>query len=111
MEKPKIVKKEKLQEQEIDKRIEGLSSLMSHWAWPQFVEVVQYMQGGLQMEVFSKAFLMLEPLAKDKRHAAIVEALQQLTRLLDLPDWLSKKKPSRWDQVVNHVVEEKKDGR
>ena len=99
-----IIKRDKLPEVEIDKRIEGLVSLMNHWAWPMFIEMVQYMQGGLQTEIFSKDFLALDPIAKDKRHATIVEALRQLDRILQLPDWLSKKKPSRWAEVTNHAL-------
>jgi len=107
-----VVKKERLSGEEIDKRIEALLSLSQHWGWSTFVETVQYMQGGLQTEIFTEAFLKLDPVAKDKRHASIVEALRQLNRLLELPDWLSKKKPERWAQVVNYTVgKEKQDGR
>ena len=99
-----VIKKTTLPEHEIDKRIEALGSLMGHWAWPIFVEMVQYMQGGLQMEIFTRDFTALDPIAKDKRHATIVEALRQLDRILQLPDWLSKKKPSRWAEVTNHAL-------
>jgi len=105
-------KKKRLPEEEIDKKIEAISSLMQHWGWKPFSQIVQYMQAGLQTEIFSKDFLALDPVAKDKRHAAIVEALTQLDRLLELPNWLSKKKPSRWAEVTGYAFEkEKKHGR
>jgi len=97
---PKVIKKEKIDEKEIDKRIEALSSVMSHWGWKTFVETIQYMQGGLQLEVFSTDFEKLDPVAKDKRHASIVEALRQLDRILHLPEWLARRKPSRWEAVT-----------
>ena len=106
---PKVTRKRtKLPEEEIDKRIEALVSLMNNWAWPMFAEMVQYMQAGLQTEVFSKDFLKLDPVAKDKRHASIVEALRQLNRVLELPEWLSKKKPSRWTEVTNYAIRKDK---
>lgn len=98
------MKRKKLPEGEIDKKIEALSSLMEHWGWKSFEEVVLYMQGGLQSEVFSRDFLELDPVAKDKRHASIVEALRQLNRVLELPEWLSKKKPSRWSEVTSYQI-------
>lgn len=106
-----VIKKDKRspedKEREIDKNIEAITSLMQHWGWKQFSEVVQYMQAGLQMEIFSEAFLKLDPVAKDKRHASIVETLRQLTRILELPEWLSRKKPSRWAEVTSHMIKEK----
>ncbi len=98
------LKKKKLEEGQIDKNVEAISSLMEHWGWPQFAQVVQYMQGGLQTELFSKAFIELDPIQKDKRHASIVETVTSLERLLRLPEWLNNKRPSRWDQVAKYVI-------
>ncbi len=98
------LKKPKLEEDQIDKNVEAISSLMEHWGWPQFTDIIKYMQLGLQTELFSKKFVDLDPVLKDKRHASIVETVTCLERLLNLPDWLRKKRPSRWDQVSQYVI-------
>jgi len=103
-----VLKKQKLPEVEIDKDIEAIVALMQHWGWPKFTEVIQYMQAGLQTEIFSKTFLALDPIAKDKRHASIVEALTQMSRILELPEWLSRNKPSRWAEVTNYAIKKEK---
>lgn len=99
-------KREKLPEEEIDKKIEALTSLMSHWAWKDFATVIQYMQGVYASKLFTKNFLELTPELKDKEHRVIVEVNNVLNRLLALPQWLAKRKPSRWLDIQKYIREE-----
>jgi len=101
-----VTKRKKLPEEEIDKKIEALASLMSHWAWKDFAEIIQYMQGFYSSKLFTKNFLELDSDLKDKEHRVIVEVNNVLNRLLALPEWLAKRKPSRWLEIQTYIREE-----
>jgi len=105
-EKTPVTKRVKLPEEEIDKRIDALASLMAHWAWKDFASIIQYMQGVYASKLFTKNFMNLDPNLKDKEHRVIVEVNRVLDRLLALPQWLSKRKPSQWLDIQKHVREE-----
>ena len=99
----------KLTDKEIDKKVEAIGSLMGHWGWSSFVEVVQIMQGTESSKLFKKSFLDLEPIVKDREHRAIVKVVDALEKILQLPQWLEKRKPGRWAEVQQYLMETKND--
>lgn len=101
-------KKKLKDEDEIDKKVKAVSGLMQHYGWPTFVELIQYMQGLEMSRLFEQSFLALNPVEKDKQHYAIVRQLQLCERLLELPQWLNRKRPSRWADVTQHMIKEQK---
>jgi hypothetical protein len=104
MKQPKNLEKMKEAESEIDRKIDDLISLRNHPSWSTFEECVRTIQLMLQREIFSQDFLKLDALQKDKQHHAIVLANSELERMLQLPEWLSKKKVSRWNDVQAHLM-------
>ena len=60
---------------------------------------------------FKKWFLDLTPEEKDREHFAIVEALNALNFILDMPNWLERRKVSRWEDVANSVGKEMNNAR
>lgn len=105
------MKLKRLQEDEIDKKIEAITSLQNDWRWKPFSEVILYYQGLLQNELFTKRFMNLDPQQKDKEHCAIVKSLNALNFVLDIPNWLARRKISRWDDVVNSIQKELNNGK
>jgi hypothetical protein len=100
--------KEKLTDEWIDKKAEALVSLRNHWGWKSFQEVILYLQGTYTSRLFSKQYMELDPVAKDKEHRAIVEINNVLNRLLELPEWLLKRKQSTWQDVLQQITKEEK---
>jgi hypothetical protein len=101
----------RLTDDDISKKIEAITSLESDWRWKEFTEVILYYQGLTSQELFSKKFLALDAVTKDKEHAAIVRSLNALNFVLDMPNWLSKRSWKRWDQVEKQIGKEIKNGR
>ena len=101
----------KLTEDEIQKKIEAITSLQSDWRWKEFVEVILYYQGLETQELFSKKFMSLDAVAKDKEHAAIVRSLNSLNFVIDMPNWLSKRSYKHWDQVEKSIRKEVENAR
>ena len=99
-------KAKKLTDEEIDKKIEAIVSLQSDWRWKSLSEAILYYQGHLQSRLFSKQFIKLDPHEKDKEHLAIVEALNALNFVLDMPNWLERRKVSRWNEIANQIGKE-----
>ena len=95
---------------EINARQEMLQSLMGHHGWKVFTELVNGFQYANQVEMFSKKFIELEPYEKDIRHRALVQQNAILERILNLPAWLDKQRPSRWDFSNLMPKEKKNDG-
>ena len=93
----------KLKSEEIDSKIIALDHLMHQPGWREFTEMVLYLQGLESMRLFSKKFLKLSPEEKDKEHRAIVAVNEALDHILHLPDWLTKRKPETWNQVLQHL--------
>ena len=92
-----------IDEKEIDKKIEALHSLMGHWGWKTFSETIMLLQGRYTAELFKKTFMNLKPIEKDMEHRKIVEINVVLNRILELPQWLEKRKPSRYLDVLDHM--------
>ncbi len=101
----------RLTEDDISKKIEAITSLQSDWRWKPFSEVILYYQGLTTQELFSKKFLALDAVTKDKEHAAIVRSLNALNFVLDMPNWLAKRSWKRWDQVEKSIGKEIKNAR
>jgi hypothetical protein len=101
----------RLTEREIDKKIEAIVSLQSDWRWKVFMEVIQYYQGFLYNELIGKRFTALAPIEKDREHSAIVRSLKALDFVLDMPNWLGKRKMSRWEDVAEQVRKETENAR
>jgi len=101
----------KLSEGEIDKKIEAITSLQNDWRWKPFSEIILYYQGLLQTELFSKRFMALGAVEKDKEHAAIVKSLNALNFVLDMPNWLARRSLKRWEDVTNNIEKELKNAR
>ena len=101
----------KLTEDEIQKKIEAITSLQSDWRWKEVTEVILYYQGLTTQELFGKRFSKLDPVEKDKEHAAIVRSLNALNFVLGMPEWLAKRSWSRWDQVEKQIRKEVENGR
>lgn len=101
----------RLTEREIDKKIEAVVSLQSDWRWKAFMEVIQYYQGFLYNELISKRFTALTPTEKDREHSAIVRSLKALDFVLDMPNWLERRKMSRWEDIAEQVRKETENAR
>ena len=101
----------RLTDDDISKKIEAITSLQSDWRWKEFSEVILYYQGLTSQELFTKKFLALDAVMKDKEHAAIVRSLNALNFVLDMPNWLSKRSWKRWDQVEKQIGKEIKNAR
>lgn len=104
-------KKPKLKDEEIDKRVEALASMMQHWGWKPYADTVQFLQGIYSSKLFEKKFAKLDPVQKDKEHYAIVEVINVLDLLLKLPQWLEKRRPKHWNDIINQFREELQHGR
>ena len=104
-------KAKRLTEEEIDKKIDAVVSLKNDWRWKPFSEAILYYQGLLQSELFSKRFIKLVPNEKDKEHYAIVRSLNALNFVLDMPNWLERRKASRWEDVAELVRKEMENAR
>jgi len=72
--------------------------------------MVLYIQGLESAKLFSSKFMVLSPDEKDKEHRAIVAVNEVLSRILNLPEWLLKRKPERWTQVLNNFNKEARNG-
>lgn len=105
------MKKPKIDSEERDKKIEALISLQNHWGWKTFIEMIQYFQGLYSSKLFTKKFMNLDPVEKDREHRAIVAVLNVLEKLLGLPQWLKKTDPKRWDEVTQKLMEDLQNGR
>ena len=101
----------KLSEDDIQKKIEAITSLQTDWRWKELSELILYYQGLATQELFGKEFYRLDPVAKDKEHAAIVRSLNALNFVLTAPEWLSKRSWKRWDQVEKQIRKEVENGR
>jgi hypothetical protein len=101
----------KLTEDEIQKKIEAITSLQSDWRWKHAKEVILYYQGLTSQELFGKKFMAMDPVTKDKEHAAIVRSLNALNFVLGMPEWLSKRTYKHWDQVEKQIRKEVENGR
>ena len=101
----------KLTEDDIQKKIEAITSLYSDWRWKEFEEIVLYYQGLTSQELFTKKFSDLDAVTKDKEHTAIVRSLNALNFVLDIPNWLSKRSYKRWDQIEKTLQKEVKNAR
>lgn len=106
MESPKGSPVDRLKSEDIDSKIIALDHLMKQPGWREFTEMVLYLQGLESMKLFSEKFMKLSPEDKDKEHRAIVAVNRVLDTLLHLPEWLSKRKPDRWNQVVEYLNKE-----
>ena len=102
--------KRRFSEDEINNRQQALQSLMGHHGWKVFTEIVQGFQLANQAEMFSSKFVELEPYEKDVQHRSLVQQNVILERILNLPEWLDKQRPSRWD-LSNFITREKQHGR
>ncbi len=100
------MKAKKIKKADIDNKVEAINSLMQHWGWKTFAEIIMYFQGINVTKLFSKQFMQLDPVQKDKEHTAIVAVNSILSRLLELPDWLNKRKPEYWQDIVTYITEE-----
>lgn len=89
----------KLSENDIQRKIEAITSLQQDYRWKEVLEVINLYQYNEQMELFSKKFMELTPEAKDKEHAAIVRTLRALDFVKTMPDWLAKRSSKRWDEL------------
>jgi hypothetical protein len=101
----------KLTEDEIEKKLEAVISLQRDWRWKHVVEVILYYQGLTSQELFGKKFAAMDPVTKDKEHAAIVRSLNALNFVLNMPEWLGKRSWRHWDQVEKSIGKEVKNGR
>ena len=101
--------RKRFSDEQINNRQQALQSLMSTNGWQVFADIITGFQLANQAEMFSKKFIELEPYEKDIRHRVIVEQNVMLERILDLPAWLDKQRPARWD-LSNLINKEKTDG-
>ena len=101
----------KLAEEDIQRKIEAITSLHNDWRWKHAQELIIYYQGVTQQELFTKKFMALDPVTKDKEHAAIVRSLNVLNFVLDMPNWLGKRSYKHWDQVEKSIRKEVENGR
>jgi hypothetical protein len=101
----------KLTEDEIQKKIEAITSLQSDWRWKEATEVILYYQGLVSQELFGTNFAKLDPVSKDREHAAIVRSLNALNFVLNMPNWLGRRSWRHWDQVEKSIGKEVKHGR
>jgi hypothetical protein len=89
----------KLTDDDIERKLEAITSLQRDWRWKVLVEVVNLYQYNEQMELFSKKFMELSPVQKDKEHAGIVRSLRALDFVKNMPQWLEKRTSKRWDKL------------
>ena len=101
----------KLDQDDIENKIKAITSLQSDWRWKEFQQVILYYQGLMTQEIFGKKFSKMDPVTKDKEHAAIVRSLNALNFVLSAPEWLAKRSYKRWDQVENNIRKEVENGR
>ncbi len=103
-------KNSKLTSEEIDRKVLALDNLMRQPGWREFTEMVLYLQGIESARLFDKRFVALDPEDKDREHRAIVAVIEVLDKILNLPQWLLKRKPERWNQVLNQLTKEATNG-
>ncbi len=92
--------------EEIDRKVEAIRSLMEHWGWPAFCEMVQYFQGVQLTKLLKKDFYNLDPIENDRQHRVVVSINAELGKLLELPKWLEKHNPSRWNEIQKYIIGE-----